>query len=94
MIALGYLVSLIYYRISKPWKIAVNSILIIFIVMIWPALNKYTNNELGKSLSDFFKEQLGISTLQPTRAILTFILCFAVLSGCSWLLIQKTTVKD
>lgn len=94
MIALGYLVSLIYYRISRPWKIAVNSVLIISIVMIWPAVNTYTNNELGKSISDIFKELLGISAQQPVRAMLTFILCFAVLSGCSWLLIQKTTVKD
>lgn len=93
--ALGYLTTVIFYRMGKSGKLAFSVGLPVGFLVLLPMLDSTVTK--GKIFSTIFKaidKGFGITASQPLFAVITCCLAFVVLSIFSWLIIKKAYVKD
>ena len=97
MMLAGYFISILYYRMSTPVKMAVSVGVPVLCIYILPVLD-YTmfQYKLFSSLSQFVVFALGIDSYPQIRAwmpVVSFLVVTAVLSGFAFLLMRKAVLK-
>lgn len=91
----GYLIALIYFRISRLGKIVLNVSIPVLLLIALPAFDtSIFKGQTSKGFNHFLNTILGISSYHPSYAIFTFVLLSAIFSGFSWLLLRRATVRD
>jgi len=92
--ALGFLITLIFYRLPKYGKIAVGAGVPVGLFIILPILDSFFfDSRISHAIGRFFDFALGLTSLNPYAAMITFALAYLILSLFSWLLIRKAFIK-
>jgi len=92
--ALGYFVTLLYYRMSKALKIAVSVSVPCFIFIVLPIIDLITAGKVTYFISWVSKLIFGVNGSNgPISVMAVSLFGFALFSGLSWLLIRKAVVK-
>lgn len=92
--ALGFLITLILYRLPKYGKIAVGAGVPIGLFIILPILDNFLfDSRISHALGRFFDFALGLTSLNPYAAMISFALLYLILSLVSWFLIKKAFLK-
>ncbi|HKL79281.1 MAG TPA: hypothetical protein VJ888_02465 [Mobilitalea sp.] len=94
-IAIGYFITVAYYRMSKPGKVAVSVGLPVSIFFIIPVVdttitNGWINRNLVKAISFMF----GFKYDNPYYAIISCIIGACLFFGLSWLLMRRAIDKN
>lgn len=97
MMVAGYFISILYYRMSTPVKVAVSVGVPVFCIYILPVLD-YTvfQFKFFSFLSQFVAFALGVDGYPQLRAwmpVISFLAATAVLSGVAFLLMRKAVLK-
>jgi len=92
---LGYLVTLMFYRLNKQGKILVGAGVPIFFIVIFPILDYILfKSRITLFIYKAYGFLMGTRTQQPFIAFITFCVFSAVFMGISWLLMRKAVVKQ
>lgn len=91
----GYFITIMFYRLNKAGKIIVGAGVPIFINIGYPIIEAYiTGGAITRALGRFFDFALGLSSGQPYRAVLSFIVFSTVVLLFCWLLMRRSVVKQ
>ncbi len=90
----GYLLSLIYYRVNRAIKILLNVSFLSVVVLYRPIVIKISNERLKEAVSDFLNSIFGITTNQPAFAMITYLILSAIASYFIWLLLRRANVRE
>lgn len=93
--ALGYLLSTIFYRLSKGGRTALCVSIPVGLFVLLPILDGTIAN--GRIFSFIFRaldKAFGLSAHQPLYGIISCCLAFIILSALSWLPVRKAYVKE
>ena len=94
VIGIGYLITLIFYRLNKAGKIAVGVGVPVFFTMIFPLFDFFvTGNRISLAIGRFLNFASGFSSQNPYAGIISSICVFMIVSGLSWLLMRRAVVK-
>lgn len=94
IVATGYVISLMFYRMNKAGKIIVGVGAPNLLFGILPLLDTVlTGGRIYAVLGKFLYFSLGITDHQPINALITFSLAFLLFSGIGWLLIRRAQVR-
>jgi hypothetical protein len=92
---LGYVISLVYYRLNKSGKIALSVSIPVGLFLVLPIVDStFTDGKISKAIFKFFDFAFGVSSGHPVNAMITCFVGFLLLSLCSWLLVKKSTVHE
>ncbi len=95
ILAVGYFIRLVYYRLGKPGTTMLSVFVPIFFTLILPIFDsKVTNGKIYTSFVKLLDNAFGITSQQPVNTIITCLLAFMLLSIFSWLLTRKAVLKD
>lgn len=95
LLSLGYIITLIFYRLNKPGKTCVGVGVPVLLLIVLPILDSEVfHDKISDSVSSVLNYILGVGTGLPWRSMITFLVSFAVLMGICFLLILKAPVKD
>ncbi len=93
-LAIGYLITLIFYRLNKAGKIAVGAGVPIFFCLIFPIFDyAFFGSGISRAFANFFDSIMGISAGNPYAAMLSFIVISVIISALSWLLMRRAVIK-
>ncbi|TYQ16711.1 UNVERIFIED_CONTAM: hypothetical protein Cloal_3279 [Acetivibrio alkalicellulosi] len=90
---LGVLITLIYYRISKPFKILV-SVSPVILIVLNISIKGMLPESFGKGLSNFAVAAFGFETQNPFIAVLSFGVIGLVFSTFIYLLTRRAVIKE
>lgn len=92
----GFFITVLYYRMDKPMKLLVSIGVPIFFFMILPYIdNMFCNGVIYDTIGYLIAKAGGfLDGYNPYIADLSNAIIFAVLSGLSYLLIRRATVKE
>ncbi|MPW26158.1 hypothetical protein GC105_10190 [Alkalibaculum sp. M08DMB] len=94
-IAMGYFITILYYRLPKYGKIAISIGVPAGLFIILPVIDSIvTNGEIIHMIVNTLDFAFGFSNQTPSHAIITFFSMFIVFMGLSWLLIKRIEVKE
>lgn len=94
LFAAGYFITIMFYRLDKKGKVAVGAGVPIFLNIALPVFDNYiAGGRIGRAIIGFVNFAFGITECAPLNAYVMCTLLFAVLSGFSWLMIRRATVK-
>jgi hypothetical protein len=92
--ALGYFVTLLYYRMSTALKIAVSVSVPCFIFIVLPIIDHMTKGKVTYFIGWVSNLIFGVNGSNgPISVMAVSLFGFALCSGLSWLLIRKAVVK-
>lgn len=93
--AIGYFVTIAYYRMNNALKLAVSVGVPVGLFVILPIVEmSITGGRISKALSSMFDFAFGFSKGNPYYAMVTGILMFAIFGGLSWLMVRKAVDKN
>lgn len=94
---LGYFITVLFYRLNKPGKIAVGVGVPVFPMVIIPLLKELNEHiadgKIGEAAVRIMGQFLDLAFGQPQNAMLSCFLIFAVFSGFTWLLLRRASLK-
>lgn len=94
-IAGGYLITVLYYRMSKAGKVAVSVGVPTFLCFILPIFDAIvTHGTIYRFFGTTFVSAFGLDTGNPYIGMMSSLLLFAACMGCAWLLVRKAIIKD
>lgn len=94
-IAVGFFITLLYYRMNKVWKIAVSVGVPILCFWILPFMDYYFfHSNISQWSSQFMNKILGFSTSNPLIGMFTMLLISVIFFTISWLLMRRAIVKE
>ncbi|MGB4660866.1 MAG: hypothetical protein WBI07_16975 [Mobilitalea sp.] len=94
MMALGYMITLVFYRLNKTGRIVVGAGFPITFFILLPTLDSmFMNGRISLSLIKCIDTAYGFSAQQPSNAMITSACMFLVFSCFSWLLIRRANIK-
>lgn len=99
MAMLGYCITLIYYRSSKPVKYLVSILPAALVFILFPFINRMTDGRLVVNLAAFvgrimgFGQSIGVNP-NPYISMLSFTIGFAILALFSFLLARRAVIKQ
>jgi len=92
--AIGYLITLIFYRLNKYGRIAVGAGVPVGLFIILPIMDNFLfDSRISHAIGSFFDFALGITSHNPYAAMISFTVAFVILSLLSWLLLRKAVVN-
>lgn len=92
--AVGYLISLLFYRLNKAGKIAVGAGVPVMLFIVLPIVDAvYFNLKITYTYGRFMDTVLGISSVNPYAAMLTFAVSSVIFGAFTWLLLRRAPVK-
>lgn len=93
---LGFLITLLYYRMSKLPKILVSVFVPVTLVVILPYIDfRFTSGKIFKMIFDFIVAAFGLAgTVNPYIPMFTCTASFAIMALLSWLLMRRAVVTD
>lgn len=93
--AVGFFITIAYYRMSKAMKTFVSIAVPGTIFVILPIIDSsITDGRITRSILKTFDYALGITDRNPFHAIITFILVYIVCMVISWLMMRKAVTKN
>jgi len=93
--ALGYFITLLYYRMNTPMKVAVSISVPCFLFIGLPLIDNMTNGGVSYFFDRVSQLIFGVDGSNGPLSVMAFALvCSALLCGLSWLLIKKAPVKN
>ena len=95
-IALGYLISSLYYRMNKALKLTVSIGVPALLMIVLPYVDlNYTGGQVTGAIVNFIGYATGITAgYNPYLCMVSGIAFFAIFSGLSFLLVRKATVRQ
>ncbi len=92
---LGFFITTIYYRMSKPLKLLVSIGVPVFLFIVLPYADAAIfSGAIFRGIGYFFKLANGLlDGPNPYIAVLSYLLAFAALGGLSFLAMRRATVK-
>lgn len=94
---LGYFITVLYYRLNKPGKIAVSVAVPAFFIVIVPLLKELRDllhlDALWQSLERAVFQLLQLAFGAPWNCMLTCLVLFAAFSALAWLLVRRVSLK-
>lgn len=92
--ALGYLITVIFYRMNKRQKITyvVGFYVVIFVLL--PIIDMLVSGQLSAIILKFLDMTMGISAHNPFIGMFSLVIFSLILSGITWMLIRKAGVKN
>lgn len=93
--AVGYIITIIYYRLGKNGKVALSVSIPVGLFVILPSFDySVTNGRIIGGIFHALDSAFGVSAQKPVYGIITCILGSILLSALSWLLIRRAYVKE
>jgi len=94
MMTLGYMITLIFYRLNNAGRIVVGAgVPITFFILLPTFDSMFMNGRISSSLLKCIDTSFGFSAQQPLNAMITSVCMFLVCSCLSWLLIRRANIK-
>lgn len=94
LMAVGYLLTTIFYRLNKTGKVVFTSALPVGIFVVLPVIETYfTKGKITKAFVKFIDFAFGVSRQQPFHTIIFCSLILILFSGFSWIFIRRANVK-
>ncbi len=90
---LGWIISMIYYKVNKTMKIIV-SFMPFVLILLTSAADNSVGGALSNAIGRAFMFLFSLNTLNPYTAALNMIIVSAVLSGFAYLLIRRMELKQ
>jgi len=92
----GYLITTLYYRMSKAVKITFSIGVPAMFFIVLPYIDgTLANGVIFQAIGSFFAFVNGFSNgFNPYYAVVSGALCFLLLSGLSYLLVRRAVIKD
>ncbi len=95
--AFGYFITVLFYRLNKPGKVAVGVGVPVFLCIVLPILNStLADGKIGRAYVKFVEFSMGLSAAgpaNPAHAITSWLVYAAVFGLFSWLLLRRAVVK-
>ena len=93
--AVGYLITTIFYRLNKTGKVLLASGLPVGAFVVFPIIDSaVTDHRISKVLTRLFDFAFGFSKQIPFRAMISCTFVFIIFSAISWLFIRKANIKE
>ena len=93
--AVGYLITTIFYRLNKPGKVLLASGLPVGVFVVLPILDSIVaNGRISKALIELFDIAFGLTKQIPFNAMISCTLVFIIFSAVSWLFLRKANMKE
>jgi hypothetical protein len=93
-ITLGYLITILFYRLGKLGKTAVGAGIPITFVVIIPLIDAFLlQGKISAAVERILDFMFGISSGNPFAAMISFTVLSAIFGILSWLLMRKAAVK-
>lgn len=94
-IALGYLITNMFYRVNKTGKVALGAGVPVVLFVIFPVFDAAVmKGKISMAIAKGLDFAFGFTKQQPGRTFITFIITFLVFSVISWLLVRRADVKE
>lgn len=95
-VALGYLISSLYYRMNKAMKLVVSIGVPGLIMIVLPYVDmNYGGGRITRSIIDFIGYITGITAdFNPYICMASGLVLFVIFSGFAFLLVRKATVRQ
>jgi hypothetical protein len=91
----GYIITTAYYRMSKPWKIAVSIGVPASLMILLPILDEVAfGGKVSIALGRIFAFVFGGKTGNPYNLLLSCLVFALVALGLTWLLVRKAVEKN
>ncbi len=91
----GYFISVMYYRMNKPGRIAVSVAVPSFFIFVLPIFDAIvTGGKIFWFIAESFAKAYGLDTANPYMGMLTSLILCLLFSGLAYLLAQKAVIKD
>jgi len=95
VMAAGYFIGVLYYRMNKACKIAVSVGVPGFFLFGLPIFDAVvTHGMIYRGFFEIFQRAYGFPTANPYMGMLTSLAQLLLLSACIWLLVRKAVIKD
>ena len=93
---LGYLITVLYYRMNKPAKLAVSIGVPVFFVIVLPAIDfALFSGSIYHAIGVFVARARGfLNGSNPYIGMLSGTLLFIIFAELSYLTLRKATVKE
>jgi hypothetical protein len=94
MLACGFFISLLFYRLNKGGKIAVAVGVPVALIIVFPLMDGLLfNSAVSKAITKFLYLAIGF-TDRPYAGMLTFVISSAIVFALSWLLLRRAVIKQ
>lgn len=94
VLAIGYFITTMFYRLNKPAKIAVGVGVPVTLVMILPMVDAIVfGGKITISFVRFIDTIFGLTSQNPYVAVVSFVGIFIIAVALTWLLIRRANVK-
>lgn len=94
VLALGYCISLMFYRLPTAGKVAVGVGAPVLLTMVLPTVDLLLfDGRISAAIGTFFAYAMGLPQNQPWLGVLSLLVLAAVLCGLAWLMLRRATVK-
>lgn len=91
----GYMITIIFYRLGKGGKIAVGVGVPVTCSVILPLLDfRFFDGKLSILFAQFADFSFGITEVKPQNAMIICLLLFVFTAIISWLLMRKAVVRE
>ncbi|WP_303871727.1 hypothetical protein [Acetobacterium wieringae] len=92
--ALGYLITVAFYRMDKKQKISyiVGFYIIVFVVL--PLIDMFISGQISTFLLKFLDMVMGISAHNPFIGVFSLLIFSIIATGLTWILIRKIGIKN
>ena len=94
---LGYLITVLYYRMNRMQKILVSVLVPVTLIAILPYIDvRYTDGKIFRFIANTFVAALGLApgVVNPYIPMVVSMLGSIALASLSWLLMRRAVVKD
>ncbi|MFA9378543.1 MAG: hypothetical protein ACERKZ_17645 [Lachnotalea sp.] len=92
--AIGYLITLLFYRMDKRGKIAVGAGVPVVLFLILPNIDfMFFQGRITSTISNFIDLAFGLKNHNSIYAMISFSSLFILFSAFSWVLLKKAMVK-
>lgn len=93
--AFGYLIGVVFYRLSKAWKIIVGVGVPSIFVLILPLIDVFlTNGNIFWCIWDAIKFSMGLTNAEFYRSFLTFGAVTVLCTIIGWIITRRATIKE
>ena len=94
-IAIGYFITILYYRMSKAAKTIVSIGVPVGVFFLMPIIDStITNGKIMYTIREILDFSFGITKSSPIHAVVTLFLTFILFSALSWLFMRKAVEKN
>ena len=93
--SIGYLITVVFYRMNKLGKLAVGAGLPVLFLIILPTLDAMLFKGLiTENVLNFLFRVLGLTVGNPMYAVASFFVVAAIMLTASWLIMRRTPLHE